>query len=165
MARKHKDTINCQRQNAPLLVANKLFFKEIKYKITYKALNLLLREWISTRKLVEDLIILNKSPPDIQHNICKKEYSLPIQYGLPCKYFLFYCLIEDEVISPLLIHPRWFFDESPYITKNSWHMQYSDFCDNNELLENNSIKTLVKKRRSISRSKYNISRRIGSHVT
>ena len=99
MARKHKDTINCQRRNAPL-------FKEIKRKIAYEALNLLLRKWISTGKLVEDLTISNEPPPDIQHNICKKECPLPNQYGLPCKCFLFHDLVKDEVISPSPIHPR-----------------------------------------------------------
>lgn len=44
MARKHEDTINRQRQNAPLLTADKPLFKEIKRKITHETLNLLLRE-------------------------------------------------------------------------------------------------------------------------
>ncbi len=44
MARKHKDTINRQRRNAPLLVTDNLLFKEIKRKITHEAFNLLLRE-------------------------------------------------------------------------------------------------------------------------
>lgn len=106
MARKHKDIINCQRRNAPLLIADKPLFKEIKRKIAHEALNLLLREWISAGKLVEDRTISNEPPPDIQHNICKKECPLPIQYGLPCKCFLFHDLVKDEVISPSLIHPR-----------------------------------------------------------
>ena len=145
MVCKHGDTINRQRQNVPLLVADKPLFKEIKRKITHEALNLLLREWISVGKMVESLTISNKSPPDIQHNTCKKECPLSIQYGLPCKFFLFYCLVEDEVISLSLIHPRWFFDGPPYITRDSWRMQYSDFCDNDEPLENDLTRTLVKK--------------------
>lgn len=47
--------------------------------------------------------------------------------------------------SPSLIHPYWFFDGLPYITKDSWRMQYSDFCDNDKSLEKNSTRTLVKK--------------------
>ncbi len=65
MARKHKDTINRQCQNAPLLVADKPLFKEIKPKITHEALNLLLHKWISAGKLVEDRTISNKPPSDI----------------------------------------------------------------------------------------------------
>lgn len=44
-----------------------------------------------------------------------------------------------------LIHLRWFFDGPPYIARDSWHMQYSDFCDNDEPLENDATRTLVKK--------------------
>lgn len=145
MARKHKDTINRQRQNASHLVADKPLFEEIKRKITHEALNLLLRKLISAGKLVEDLTISNEPPPDIQHNTCKKEFPLPVQYGLPCKCFLFNCLVDDEVVSPSPIHPRWFFDGPSYITRDSWRMQYSDFRDNDEPLENDSTRTLVKK--------------------
>ncbi len=87
MAGKYEDTINCQRQNTPLLVADKPSFKEIQCKIPHKALNLLLHEWIFAEKLVEDFTILNKPPPDIQHNSCKKECLLSIQLGLSDKFF------------------------------------------------------------------------------
>ena len=43
--------------------------------------------------------------------------------------FFNYCLIQNEVISLALIHLHWFFKKPPYVTKDSWHMQYSDFCD------------------------------------
>lgn len=78
MARKHEDTINRQRRNAPLLIMDKPLFKEIKRKITHEALNLVLREWISARKLVEELISSYEPPPSIEHDTCKKECALPI---------------------------------------------------------------------------------------
>lgn len=127
------------------MVADKPLFKEIKHKITHKVFNLLLREWISAEKLVEELTISNKLPSDILYNICKKECPLLIQYSLPCKCFLFHCLVEDNVISLSLIHPCWFFDEPLYITRDSWRMQYLDIRDNDEPLENNSTRTLIKK--------------------
>lgn len=96
-------------------------------------------------KIVEDLTILNELPPDIQGNTCTKECPTPIQYSLPCKCFLFHCLVEDEVILPSLIHPRWFFDGPPYITKDSWHMRYSDFRDSNESLESDFTRTSQKR--------------------
>ncbi len=145
MACKHIDTISRQRQSAPLLVADKLLFKEIELKITHETLHLLLREWISAEKLVEDFTISNKPPPDIQHNTCKKECPLSIQYGLPWKCFFFHCLIENEVISPSLIHPRWFHYRATYITTDSWRMQYPDFRDNDERLKNDSTRTILKK--------------------
>ncbi len=127
------------------MIADKPLFKEIERKITHEALNLLLREYISTGKLVEDLTISNKPHLDIQHNTCKKECPLTIQYGLPCKCFLFHCLVENEVKSLSLIHTRWFSDGPPYITMDSWRMQYSDFFDNDERLENDSTRTIAKK--------------------
>lgn len=145
MARKHEDTINRQRRNAPLLVADKPLFKDIKQKITHEALNLILREWISAGKLVEDLIHSNERPPDIQRNTCKKECALPIQYGLPCKCFFYYCLIQEEVISPSLIHPRWFFDGPPYVAKDGWRMRYSDFRSSDEQSEDDSTKHMTGK--------------------
>lgn len=51
---------------------DKPLFKEIKRKITYKALNLLLREWISAEKLVKELIASYEPPPTIEHDTCKK---------------------------------------------------------------------------------------------
>lgn len=76
MARKHEDTINRQRQNAPLLIMDKPSFKEIKRKITHEALNLLLREWISAGKLVEELHSSHEPAPDIDQDTCKKECAL-----------------------------------------------------------------------------------------
>lgn len=117
MARKHKDIINGQRRNKPLLIADKPLFKEIKQKITHEALNLLLRKWISAGKPVEELAALHQPPPNIKHDICKKECALPIQYSLPCKCFLYYCLVQDKVISPVLIYPRWLLIGLPTLQK------------------------------------------------
>lgn len=144
MARKHEDTINRQRRNAPLLIMDKLLFKEIKRKITHEALNLLLREWISAGKLVEELISSHEPAPNIDQDTGKKECALPIQYGLPCKCFLYHCLVQDEVISSTLIHPRWFFDGSPYVTKDGWQMRYSDFRNSNFSSQGDSIMQLPK---------------------
>ena len=72
MARKHEDTINRQRRNAPLLIMDKPLFKEIKRKITHEALNLLLREWISAGKLVEELHSSHEPAPAIDQDTCKK---------------------------------------------------------------------------------------------
>ena len=55
MVYKHKDIINGQRQNTPFLITDKPLFKKIKQKIMHKVLNLLLRKWIFTGKLVEEL--------------------------------------------------------------------------------------------------------------
>ena len=97
----------------------------------YEALNLLLRKWISAGKLVEELAASHQLLPNIEHDICKRECALSIKYGLSCKCFLYCCLVQDEVISPALIHPCWFFDGPPYVTKDGWHMQYLDFCNSN----------------------------------
>lgn len=134
MARTHTDTINRQRQNAPFLVNNKPAFKEIKRKIIHESLNLLLREWIAAGKLVEEIEKSDEPCPDIENDTCKLECALPIQFGLPCKCFLYHCLVRSEPISLTLIHPRWFLDGPLYIPENGWRMRFSDFRAENPML-------------------------------
>lgn len=58
---------------------DKSLFKEIKQKITHEALNLLLRKWISAKKLVEELTASNKPPPNIEHDVgAEYVYSLTV---------------------------------------------------------------------------------------
>ncbi len=148
----------------PFWLRDKPLFKKIKQKNHFKALNLLLRMWISDGKLVETLTDSNKPPPNIQHDICKRKCRLPIQYGLPCKYFLYCCLVEDEIISLSLIHPCWFFYGRLYTTKDGWRIRYSDFHDSNKPF-GNYFYSLTKVKWSISRSWYSINKRIGSTAT
>lgn len=101
-----KVQINRQRRNAHFLVNDKPAFKEIKRKITHEALNLLLREWIAAGKLAEELENSDRPCPDIENDTCKLECTLLIQFGLPCKCFLYHCLIRREPIALTLIHPR-----------------------------------------------------------
>lgn len=67
MARNHIDLINNQRGSVPRLVNDKPVFREIRRSITYEALYLLLREWIATMKLVEDLEHSKQPCPNIQY--------------------------------------------------------------------------------------------------
>lgn len=98
---------------------NKPLFEEIKRKITYKALNLLLREWISAGKLVKEITASHmKPPPNIEHDTYKKKCALSIQYGLLCKCFLYHCLVKNKVILSILIHLYWFIDGPFYVTKD-----------------------------------------------
>ena len=164
MACKNKVIINWQTQNAPFWLRDKLLFKEIKQKNHFEALNLLLRKWISAGKLVEKLTDSNKPPPNIQHDICKRKCKLPIQYSLLCKYFLYFCLVKDEIMSLSLIHPCWFFYGRPYATKDGWHIRYSDFRNSNKSF-GNYFYGLTKVKWSISRSWYSINEKIGSTAT
>lgn len=122
MARNHIDVINKQRGNVPRLVNNKPAFREIKRSITHEALNLLLCEWIATMMLAEDLEQLNQPCPNIEGNRCRIECLLPVQFDLPCRCFLYHCLIEQKLISMSLIHPRWALDGPDYVPKNGWKM-------------------------------------------
>ena len=125
MACNHTDTINRQRQNVPFLVTDKPAFKEIKQKITHEALNLLLREWIAAIKLAEELEKSDILCPDIENDTCKLECALSIQFGLPCKCFLYQYFVRSEPITLSLIHPRWFLEGPLYVPKNGWRMRFS----------------------------------------
>ena len=48
------------------------------------------------------------------------------------------------MISSTLIHPCWFFDGPPYVTRDGWRMQYSDFRDTNFPSPGNSTMLLPK---------------------
>ncbi len=122
MARNHIDVINKQRGNVPRLVNDKPVFHEIKRSITHEALNILLREWIATMKLAEDLEQSDQPCHNIEGNRCRTECLLPVQFGLPCRCFLYNYLVEQNSIPTSLIHPRWALDGPDYVPKNGWKM-------------------------------------------
>lgn len=98
------------------------FFHEIKRSITHEALNLLFRDWIATIKLAEDLEKSNQPCSNTERNRCRTECLLPVQFGLPCRCFLYHCLVEEKAIPMSLIHPRWALDGPDYMPKNGWKM-------------------------------------------
>ncbi|MCJ1347103.1 hypothetical protein MMC31_005324 [Peltigera leucophlebia] len=66
MAQKHDNVVNKQRGHVPRLVNDKPIFGEIKQFITHEASNLLLREWIATLSLAEELEESPQSCPSIE---------------------------------------------------------------------------------------------------
>lgn len=92
-----------------------------------------MREWIAAVKLAEELEKSDILCPDVENDTCKLECALPIQFGLPCKCFLYHCLDRSEPITPSLIHPRWFLDGPLYVPKNGWRMRFSDFQAENQM--------------------------------
>ena len=54
---------------------------------------------------------------------CVLDCSLPLQYGLPCKCWLYQCIAEDVHIPISLIHPRWLFDGPEYVSQ--WRMTFN----------------------------------------
>lgn len=71
---------------------NKPLFEEIKRKITYKALNLLLREWISAGKLVKEITASHMKPPP---NIKQDTYKKNVRFLYSMVYFasVFYIIV------------------------------------------------------------------------
>ena len=94
-----------------------------------------MREWIAAVKLAEELKKFDVPCPDIENDMWKLECTLPIQLGLPCKCFLYHCLIRGKPLTPSLIHPRWFLDWSLYVSKNGWRMRYSNCQVENQMPE------------------------------
>ena len=68
-------------------------------------------------KLSEDLEKSNQSCPSIEGNRCRAECLLPIQFGLPCQYFLYHCLVKQKAIPMSLIHPGWGLDGPDNVPK------------------------------------------------
>ena len=93
-------------------------------KITHHAIGLVSRELDAVKSLAE--LILSIVP---NCGSCVYDCELPLRYGLPCKCWLYNCIIDSVPIPVSLIHPRWFFDGLPYVV--SWQMTF-DFARSSE---------------------------------
>ena len=114
---------NQQRIRNPRLIDRNAFTLLIG-KITHHAIGLVSRELDAAKSLAERILSI---VPD--GGSCVYDCELPLRYGLPCKCWLYKCIIDSVPIPVSLIHPRWFFDGPPYAV--SWQMTF-DFARGSE---------------------------------
>ena len=59
-----------------------------------------------------------------QNACCLLKCELPLRWGLPCRYWMYFTFVDNSPILLSLIHPRWFLDGSDYLDR-PWIMSYS----------------------------------------
>ena len=110
-----------QKRNTPRSIdASRPFFKGLLGQITHQAIELLHRELIAVKGWVIDVEDEASRAPE--GDSCQKACHLPNRYGLPCKCWLYRCVIEGIAIPLSLLHPRWLI-KAPEIVVG-WQMTF-----------------------------------------
>ena len=103
-------------------------FKDLIGLITHHAIYLISRELDAAKLLAEDFnqqvsfgvegtALIEPTGED-----CMYDCDLPPRYGLPCRCWLYRCVIDIIPIPISLMHPRRFFDGPPFVV--SWSMVF-----------------------------------------
>ena len=122
----YQHEINQQKKNLPRLIdGSRQAFSKILLYITHEAINMVLREWNITKRWYEDF--LDGKEEALEGLCCKKEYDLPLQYGLPCACWMFNCIPRGIPIPLSLIHPQWLFSAPDVVV--GWKMSINPSID------------------------------------
>lgn len=106
--RDFEKAVNKERIKRPV-TTNARVFRQIGAKITHEAIDRITKEWAVMMRWC-DAIDAEEAVEPQGDNECLLQCSLPLQYGLPCKCFLYACAAEDIPIPMTLVHPRWLYD-------------------------------------------------------
>lgn len=112
--------INKQRITNPRLI-DRDFFKNLTGLITHQAIDLMSQELDAAKKIAEELLYGIASIVEPTGEGCVHDCKMPLRYGLPCKCWLYDCVVGYTPIPISLIHPRWFFN-GPFVVLSSWRM-------------------------------------------
>ena len=136
----YETMINQQRINNPRLM-DRFAFRHLTGKITYQAIDLVSRELDGAKKLAEEFnqrVYLGlTSPIELTGESCVYDRQLPLPFGLPCKCWLYSCVVDVIPIPISLIHPRWFFDGPPAVFW--WRMTFDSALSLKTCLEKSSV--------------------------
>jgi hypothetical protein len=79
-------------------------------KLTHYVLDIAMRKWSAIKILrdnIKDKLELLNFEPSTE---CKSTCELLVQFGLPCKHWLYKALVDDVPIPLSLFYPRWLLD-------------------------------------------------------
>ncbi len=94
-----------QKRNNPRSIdASRSFFKALLGHVTHQAIELVHAELIAAKGWNLDVNDEVSQAP--LRDSCQKACHLPKRYSLPCKCWLYRCVVEDTSIPLSLIHPR-----------------------------------------------------------
>ncbi len=110
-----------QKRNNPRSIdASRPFFRALLGHVTHQAIELVHAELIAAKGWNLDVDDEVSQAP--LRDSCHKACHLPKRYSLPCKCWLYHCVVEDTPIPLSLIHPRWL-SKAPEIVVG-WEMTF-----------------------------------------
>lgn len=106
-------------------------FALLKGKITHAAINMISKELNFAKIAVEKFnhqISFGIPPGDSAiveppGDKCIAECELPLRFRLPCKCWLYQCVVDSMAIPISLVHPRWFYKGPPFVV--FWKMSFN----------------------------------------
>ena len=110
--------INNQRRNLPRIM-DRSAFAIIGRHITHEAIKMIMQQWTLAKRMAID--VADGTQIKLEEG-CFQDCDLPMQYRLPCKCWLYHCVVMNVPIPFSLIHPRWLLDGPPYVS--SWQMAF-----------------------------------------
>ena len=102
-------------------------FSLIQTALSHPALIKVVDEWAATKKIGAaitngDTEAAKSMVNSMNESGCQSECSLPLQYGLPCRHWLYHTVyLTGQSIPPTLFHPRWVLDPRQLVDA-SWTM-------------------------------------------
>ena len=120
--REYKIALHRKMGHLPVLMDHSAF-TSLKGKITHSAIAMISRELNSAKINAEKFnqqIFFGVEPGNTaiiesSGDCCISECELPMRFGLPCKCWLYQCVIDQVPIPISLIHPRWFYKGPPFM--------------------------------------------------
>ena len=124
LGRVFDDLIASQKKSLPRLIggSNRKFFVDVMQIVTHQCLLFLLPELNAAKDLWVKVRDGELSEAMEWGFSCVVRCSLPLQYSLLCRCWLYRCVKEQKPIPLSLIHPRWLFD-GPELNRE-WQMSF-----------------------------------------
>ena len=128
--KEYEKRINTQKAKLSIYMNRKLF-KDIDAKITHQAIDMVTQEWVVMMEWSKAIEAGKEEEPEGDDE-CLLKCSLSKQFGLPCKCFLYACMVDERPIPMLLIHSRWLLKDPELVTRR-WRMSlYNSDSDDHQ---------------------------------
>jgi len=108
LERRDDNEINHQLRTI-LRILNEDTFSIVKKNLTHSTLNFAIQEWSTTKKMADDIEEGKEEEFEFDIDLakgCTFGCELPARYSLPCRHWLYVCIVEDCAIPASLFHPR-----------------------------------------------------------
>ena len=127
LARDHESALTSSRRDGPRLF-DRDFFSVVFKRITLYCLEEALRcpELVVAIRLGDAIDrgeVTDNFDPDIG---CLEGCSLPLQYLIPCRHWMYHFYRKKQPIPINLFHPRWLFD-GPSVIQETWKMRLDNY--------------------------------------